>query len=380
MNVLSLQPFFGGSHQQFHEGWVANSIHDWTTVSLPARHWKWRMRHAAIHFANEVADRYRAGQRWDAIICTDMMNAAEFRGLTPMVRDVPLVLYFHENQFAYPDRFHQLRDQHFAFTNFVSTVAADEVWFNSGFNRDSMLAALREQAKHWPDFVPHEAIDLLASKSIIQHPGIEIPSLDWRTIEEARRRRVVGGQPLHLLWAARWEHDKNPAGLLEVLRKLRELNVPIQLSVIGQQYRTQPPEFELIRTEFSDVIRHWGYQPDRESYWQTLSEADVFVSTATHEFFGLAAAEAIASGLYPLLPDRLAYPELLESCGLLPATSCLYGQTPEELAGQITRLHQNRDRFDSSASGRGCRDRLSWPRRAKEMDAAIESVTQAVDR
>ena len=211
MKVLALQPFFGGSHQQFHEGWVSHSAHDWSTVALPDRHWKWRMRHSAIHFAQEVGDRYRAGQRWDAIVCTDMMNVAEFRGLAPMVRDVPLVIYFHENQFAYPNRFQQERDRHFAFTNLVSAVAADQVWFNSCFNRDSMLAALQGQAKHWPDFDPREAIARVASKSTVEHPGIEIPSLDWQTIERNRRARIMAGEPLHLIWAARWEHDKNPA-------------------------------------------------------------------------------------------------------------------------------------------------------------------------
>ena len=297
MKILSLQPFFGGSHQQFHEGWMKHSVHDWTTITLPDRHWKWRMRHSAIHFANEVGERVRAGEHWDAIVCTDMMNAAEFRGLAPMVREVPLVLYFHENQFAYPDRFHQERDQHFAFTNFVSSIAADQVWFNSGFNRDSMMAALRDSAKRWPDFVPHEAIDQVESKSSVEYPGIEIPSLNWQSIEQDRRERIASGQPLHLIWAARWEHDKNPAGLLEALRRLRDLGVPFQLSVIGQQYRTMPAEFKMIRTEFADVIQRWGYQPDRASYWQALCDADVFVSTATHEFFGLSAAEAIASGV-----------------------------------------------------------------------------------
>ncbi len=372
MKILALQPFFGGSHQQFHQGWVNHSIHDWTTIALPARHWKWRMRHSAIYFATEVSKRARAGEHWDAIVCTDMMNAAEFRGLTPMVNEVPLILYFHENQFAYPDRFHQERDQHFAFTNFVSSVAADQIWFNSAFNRDSMLAALSDQAKRWPDFVPHEAMDQVTSKSIVEHPGVEIPPLDWQSIEQVRRERVISGQPLHLIWAARWEHDKNPAGLLAALRKLSESGVPFKLSVVGQQYRNVPAEFETIQTEFADSIERWGYQPDRATYWRALCGADVFVSTATHEFFGLAATEAIAAGVYPLLPDRLAYPELLQPVGGSASRSYLYGQTPNDLASHIALLHQHRDRLESSALAVAFRDRLSWSQRAKKMDEALK--------
>ena len=375
MKVLALQPFFGGSHQQFHEGWVKHSGHDWTTIALPDRHWKWRMRHSAIHFAQEVGERVREGQHWNAIVCTDMMNVAEFRGLTPTIRDVPLIVYFHENQFAYPDRFGLERDRHFAFTNFVSMIAADQVWFNSRFNRDSMLAALHVQSKQWPDYVSQTEIDSLSDKLIVQRPGVEIPSLDWHVVERIRRERIASGQPLHLIWAARWEHDKNPAGLLEALRKLRGQNVPFRLSVVGQQYRTVPEEFETIRTEFADAVQLWGYQPDRPSYWKALCESDIFLSTAKHEFFGLAAAEAIASGAYPLLPDRLAYPELLQIGESSAVGQHAYGQTPDDLASHITLLHQHRDWFDSSALATAFRDQLAWSLRAKQMDDALIAVT-----
>ena len=35
------------------------------------------------------------------------------------------------------------------------------------------------------------------------------------------------------------------------------------------------------------------------------------MSTARHDFFGVAISEAIASGARPVLPKRLAYPELV---------------------------------------------------------------------
>ena len=98
----------------------------------------------------------------------------------------------------------------------------------------------------------------------------------------------------------------------------------------------------------------------------------MFVSTATHEFFGLAAAEAIATGLYPLLPERLAYPELLSVGGASAAPSCLYGVTPDELAAAVAQRHRDRDQFTSLAIGPKFREHLSWSHRAKEMDSLLD--------
>jgi len=59
-------------------------------------------------------------------------------------------------------------------------------------------------------------------------------------------------------------------------------------------------------------IDRWGYQKTRAQYAQALTETDVIVSTAQHEFLGISVIEAISAGAYPLVPNRLAYPEVLD--------------------------------------------------------------------
>ena len=78
MNVLAIEPYYGGSHQAFLDGWSARSRHEWTVLTLPAHKWKWRMRHGAVTFAEEAARRAEAGERWDAIFCSDMLDLATY--------------------------------------------------------------------------------------------------------------------------------------------------------------------------------------------------------------------------------------------------------------------------------------------------------------
>ena len=398
LEVLALQPYFGGSHAQFHRGWLAHSKHRWTTLELPARHWKWRMRHAAIQFSEQIHQLADQGKRWDAIFATDMMNIAELKGLLRAdLRDVPIVLYFHENQFVYPNRFGQERDRHFPFTNFISAIAADEIWFNSQFNLDSLIDELGNASKRWPDFRPVSAIQTLAGKSRIQPPGIESPPLDLSEVQKAREKRAQQNDPIHIVWAARWEHDKNPGRLFDALKSLEQDGIEFRISVIGQSFRTVPPVFEEIKNRFKDQIVRWGYQETRAEYWEALAEADIFVSTATHEFFGLSAAEAIAVGTTPLLPNRLAYPELLGYAAPDTAEpeqmvqSFLYddgdpetskADSPDGLVAAIKEIVRQREtQTSSSTAGLGTQllSRLAIQVRTAELDAALLNAIDNVN-
>lgn len=45
--------------------------------------------------------------------------------------------------------------------------------------------------------------------------------------------------------------------------------------------------FEEAKTRLEGCIAHWGFQQSREEYFSILRDADVAVSTALHEFFGV---------------------------------------------------------------------------------------------
>ena len=82
LRVLTLQPFYGGSHRAFIDGWIKHSIHDWSIVSLPDSRWKTRMREGALEIANELRTLVEQGKEWDVVLSTDMLNFEEWLKLS----------------------------------------------------------------------------------------------------------------------------------------------------------------------------------------------------------------------------------------------------------------------------------------------------------
>lgn len=369
LKILAVEPYYGGSHRAFLDGWEAHSRHQFTLLGLKPYKWKWRMRHAPLTCRDLAAD--LGEQDWDLLFVSDMLNLAEFRGLAPAsLQQLPAVVYFHENQLTYPVRREEPRDLHFAFTNLVTAVAADEAWFNSHFHREEFFAAQRELLARMPDYQPLDAVERVAETSRVEPPGVE---------ELSSPPRAADG-PLRVVWAARWEHDKNPEAFFQALDKLAAQGIDFRLSVLGESFRDVPPVFAQAQTRWSDRIEHWGYQPARQDYLHALQTADVFVSTAAHEFFGISAVEAIACGCYPLLPRRLAYPEVLELEKHPECQRFFYDGCGPELAARLKQCAA------AKAAGnlwQGAADvarnrvrRFFWPQRAARLDEALDRVRQ----
>ena len=371
MRVLALEPYFGGSHRAFLEDWQACSAHEWTLLTLPPRKWKWRMRHASVTFADQVGELVADGRRWDGVWCSDMLNLAEFIGLAPRaVRDLPSVAYFHENQLTYPFRYLGERDLHFGFINMTTALAADSVWFNSAFHRDDFLAALDKGLRQMPDYRLRDAVERIRARSRVEPLGVR------EVVPRVGRR----AGPLHVLWAARWEHDKDPETFFAALGLLEQRGVAFRVSVIGEQYAESPAIFDEARERFADRIEHWGYQPSRSTYEDALRDADVIVSTAEHEFFGVSVIEAISAGAYPLLPRRLAYPEILAVDEDPEMAPFFHDGSAKGVADALATLASRLAGGDlwNGDRGRARRkvERYSWARRGTELDMSLGAVAK----
>ena len=102
-NILLLSGYHAASHRYWCEQLVGGLTEfNWTLITLPDRHFYWRIRSNALSFTYQYPK--LNSQNFDLLVATSMVDVCNLRGLLPHLSRVPAVLYFHENQFAYPER------------------------------------------------------------------------------------------------------------------------------------------------------------------------------------------------------------------------------------------------------------------------------------
>jgi glycosyltransferase involved in cell wall biosynthesis len=365
LDILLIEPFFGGSHAAWARGLQAHSAHRIELLTLPDRSWKWRMHGAALTLARE----FLAGDSApDLILASDMLDLTTFLALTrERTAGIPTVLYFHENQLAYPwspndPDTAKGRDRHYGFINLASALAADGVWFNSAHNRDSFLAGCRDLLGRMRDFQELERVDELADRAKVIPLGLDLGAFDRHRPEAGR-----DGPPL-ILWNHRWEHDKNPEAFFGALFELAERGLAFEVAILGQRFRSYPAIFDEACERLGERIVQFGHADAFADYAAWLWAADLLPVTSYHDFFGISVAEAAYCATRPLLPRRLAYPELIpesmaEAC-FYPGEDALADTMASALSASTPDLSPLRTAFAD----------YDWARMAPRYDRAMEGL------
>ncbi|KZX58845.1 hypothetical protein A3709_17825 [Halioglobus sp. HI00S01] len=309
MKVLLLSAYAAQSHRYWQRGLREMfPAWRWTELELPPRYFSWRVRSNPLSWS--LTERATLEADYDLLIATSMVDLATLRGLVPNLARLPSLLYFHENQFVYP----QDRQQHSLLeaqmVSLYAALAADQLLFNSAYNRDTFLTGVAGLLSKMPDEVPPGVADRLAGKAGV----LPVPLLDTYPSDASLpwpgRQGEYPDRPLRLLWSARFEHDKGGEDLEAILQGLETTNLDYELAVTGQQFRNSPAVFTRVEQAFAHRLVSFGFVENEADFRALQGGADVVLSTAGHEFQGLAVLEAVLAGSVPLVPDRLAYPEI----------------------------------------------------------------------
>ena len=364
MNIALLEPYMTNSHRQWAKGYKEFSKFNVDIFSLPGKHWKWRMHGGAITLSYRMMKLNIAP---DLILASEMLdiNLLKAQLFNIFKKNIPIALYFHENQFVYPwsdnDPDVKLnRDLHYNFINYSSALTSHKVFFNSHYNMETFISSLNNFLENFPDYRNMQTINLIKKKSSILPLGI-----DTRDLEKYDNISNNNLNPT-ILWNHRWEYDKNPKDFLRLLICLKEKQLDFNLIVIGKSGKKYPKEFDEIKNFFSDKIIYWGFANSRSKYIRLLHQSDILPVTSKHDFFGISVMEAIHCNNIPILPNNLSYPEIYQA---KKYPQIFYNNFNELLEKTITAFKNNENQ-----QYRGITKEYSWNKIASKYDNQMREL------
>ncbi|XP_072435841.1 tRNA-queuosine alpha-mannosyltransferase isoform X6 [Chiloscyllium punctatum] len=353
MSVLMIEAFYGGSHKQLLD-LFQEEIKGCSVFTLPAKKWHWRARTAALYFMQTIPPSENYSLVADVIVFNSAFNMESFltsigsfmklipdhrpRELEKLIRPKCQVLYF---PIIFPD-ITRFLPAHKLERDLLMTDIQD---IEDGEALDSLITLQNCKAD---DGLMRNSFACLnpvptAKQDTRNQEGLSNISDSLEDLNSVRRTEgasayhgedmghvainpcsMLGGSgnleenfsvasqhmPLHIVWPHRWEHDKDPELFFNTLLKLKENGLTFKVSVLGETFMDVPDIFAEARRELASSVVHWGYQSSKDDYLKVLCMADIVISTAKHEFFGVAMLEAVHCGCYPLCPKALVYPEI----------------------------------------------------------------------
>jgi len=326
-DLLIVEPFNGGSHKQMVDLLVSIAKEkdlSFDLICMSAKKWHWRARTSALYVSSQVQETVE----YKILLCSSVLNLSELVSLCPRLNKSLKIVYFHENQLVYPVRDKKDRDFQYGYNQILTCLVADKIFFNSNFNRTSFLDNISSFLKLIPDFRPKSIKEKIEPKSYVLY----FP-LSSRPVVNNLKHKIDDGEKkvLRIVWPHRWEFDKDPEMFFKVLFEMKDVGIDFKVSILGQSFQDVPAIFQEAKEKLGDKhIEHFGHLENKESYYSVLSSSDVVVSTAKHEFFGVAMLEATMCGCYPLCPNSLSYPEIYPK-------SCLYN-TDRQLFKRLKRF------------------------------------------
>ena len=320
------------------------------------------MRGAALYFIKKISSL----ENYDGLLTTGLMSLSDFKALSKGSCP-PTLTYFHETQLTYPLAPGEHMDYQFGFTDMTTALAADRILFNSRTHRDAFFSHLPEFLKMMPEYRPLWLVDSIRDRAGVLYPGCRF------TADDAGFADTSFDAPPLIIWNHRWEFDKCPDQFFAALDAALANGAEFRLALLGENFQAVPKAFESARERYGRRILQYGYVQSREEYIQWLQRGSIIISTARQENFGIAVVEAIRCGCVPLLPDRLAYPEIIPP----QFHSAVLYKNADDLAQKLTYLlthytgsHELRHRLSAEMG------KFAWPNLIERYDAELERLVE----
>ncbi|MFT7600064.1 MAG: glycosyltransferase involved in cell wall biosynthesis [Acidimicrobiales bacterium] len=307
MKVVLVEPWLGGSHREWAEGYASASDHQIEVIGLPAASWRWRLQGGALPLAAKISRWVTDNGVPDALLVSGLVDVAHLLALTRrrLGADVPIAVYQHESQLVYPAT---AADRAAALVNWVSWCVADVVLFNSDFHRRAVVQALPVFLRAQPDQSHLTELDAVTERFEVLPLGLDLSWIGEETLVLPRSTNP-DRRPL-IVWPHRWEDDKDPDAFIRALRRLDGAGLDYGLVLAGVEPQVgRSRRTAIAESQAAHVVACGPFH--RTTYRAHLMDADIVVSCATHDFFGAGVAEAVAAGCRPVVPAALAYPEVL---------------------------------------------------------------------
>jgi glycosyltransferase involved in cell wall biosynthesis len=363
LRVLLVSAYHTGSHAQWAQGYAGASRHEVSVVSHEGQFWKWRLSGAAPTLAEDIRRALADLGSPDVVLATSMVDLSGLLGLLRRELDVPVAVYMHENQVTYPLMGRTREEHRLGLITWMSLLAADGVAFNSDYHRDTLFETLPAFLRAFPDRRHLHLVDDVADKAVTLPVGVDLRRLD------SIPRRIA--EPPRIMWNHRWDPDKDPGLFLDMVGELAGSGSAFRLALAGERFANQAEEFgERIRALSYRVVADEHLPSDR--YDALLREADLVVSTARQEHFGVSVVEAMHAGAFPILPDRLVYPERVPYA---MRDRCLYRGRDQGVALMRRALDDIDATRRDAASLREVTEPFDWAVVAPRYDEWLGSIT-----
>jgi hypothetical protein len=345
LDILALEPFYGGARKAMLETLISHSRHRWTLLKLPPRRLERRLLSAANWFSEQLS-RHWVG-RVDLVFCSEALNLFDLVHLLPDVEKKPSVVYFHDNQLPDPPPVKMsARDV----VNLATAQVATELWFNTSYHLNNFARRATNLFAAHPELASSDPVPEILAKARLMPPPIDLTITgDISPFSQLQRKKQM------IFVETR---DTDVRLLNDGLRLLRDRGEHFDLVTVG-------PVKQLSADFARTALPEW----DEYAHTAAMFQTDVFLSARRAATLDHSAVRAVLAHCWPVVPADGFYPEIIpESL----QERCLYDGTPDGLANCIQdawylQLPEAADeslqvplkRFDAISNCRAMDDRLS---------------------